>query len=180
LGGDAVFHNCFRYGSGADEGPVFNTTQLSIDSRDTIRILQYKALMDIKLTTARLLDCYRRGDIPLTDQPRGPSVWLPKLTPKDSEIQFGVMPAEQILSIVRASSRPFDGATARFVDAELQVTIWDAIQYQGPRSEEWKSVPYGTILDATADLTLVKTRDGEVLLTDTSTVGEAMIGRQLS
>lgn len=179
LDADRVFHNCFRYAAGADDGAVFNTTELPIHPRDTIRILQFKALADIKITTGRLLTQHADGALKLLDQPGGASIWLPKLTPADSLLEFGSMPIDQALAIIRASSRPFAGAVGQIADTDDQIILWDALPYEGPRADAWNDAAVGTVLDTAEGLVLVKCIGGELLATDLSIQAEKLAGRRL-
>ena len=175
LGGSSVLHNCFRYTEGADEGGVFNTTEIPIAPEDPIRTLQFKALIDSRVTIRRLLRAYRDGAIQLTPQPRSAGVWLPKLTPSDSLLEFEAMGIEMVLNLIRASSRPFAGAYG-VTDRGEQVTIWRAGGYDGPLDPQWEEAAPGTVVAAALDNALIKCRDGLLLATEISTDVERLAG----
>lgn len=178
LGASTIYNNCFRYTSGADDGPVFNTTIIPVSPHDTIRTVQFKALIDYQVTIRRLLEAHRTGEIELTPQPVGASVWFPKLTPADSELRFGSMGLAAILNVVRASSKPFAGAFA-LTEAGERVTIWEAAAYEGPVDPRWSSAPLGTVLAADLGSALVKCRDGLLFATELATETEVSAGVRL-
>lgn len=159
LGGESIFHNCFRYTEGADDGGVFNTTRIPIGPDDHIKSLQFKAMIDSRLTIRKLLRCYETGDILLTPQPVAASVWLPKLTPADSHLQFEASNLAEMLNIVRASSLPFAGAYGT-TSAGQKVSIWRALAYDGPEDPNWAVAPVGAILISEMGNLLIKCRDG--------------------
>lgn len=182
LSGDRVFHNCFRYTAGADDGALFCTTELPIAERDTIAILQFKALVDIKLNAERLFAAHAAGAIPLFEQPEGPSIWLPKLTPEDSRLQFASMPRDQLLGIIRASAPPFAGAFATLSSAQppSRFVFRNAIAYDGPAGDHWGSAAPGTILDASADFAVIACLGGATMLvTDSADSLEDEVGKRL-
>ncbi|PAL20145.1 hypothetical protein [Sphingopyxis sp. GW247-27LB] len=181
LSGDRVFHNCFRYAAGADDGALFQTTELPIAERDTIAILQFKALVDIKLSAERLFAAHAAGAIPLIDQPDGPSIWLPKLTPDDSRLQFASMPRDQLLGIIRASAPPFAGAFATLSsgDEPRRCVFRNAIAYDGPMGEHWTSAAPGTILDASSDFSVIACLGGPLLVIDSADSLEDKVGERL-
>lgn len=166
LGGKSIFHNCFKYTTGADDGLVFNTTEIPIGQEDPIATLQFKALADSRITIRRLLQAHRAGSITLTPQPAGASVWLPKLTPEDSHLQFAAMDVDAMLCVIRASSRPFAGAYGLTENGE-RMTIWRAIRYDGPVDLQWADAVAGTVLVAALGSVLVKCSDGLLLATET-------------
>jgi methionyl-tRNA formyltransferase len=177
LGARAVYNNCFRYTAGADDGPVFNTTEIPIHPNDTIRTLQFKALIDYRVTIRRLLESYRAGDIELLPQPAGASVWLPRLTPEDSQLQFQAMSLTAILDMIRASSRPFAGAYATSGDDD-RVTIWRATRYDGPIDPAWMNALVGEVLAAEMDSAVIKCRGGLLLATELSPFEQARSGQR--
>lgn len=177
LGGKSIFHNCFRYTEGADDGGVFNTTEIPIGPEDPIRTLQFKAMIDSRLTIRRLLRAYQVGTIAVVPQPESASVWLPKLTPTDSFLPFGAIGIEVALNVIRASSRPFAGAYGETAEGE-RATIWRAIAYDGPVDPNWEAAPVGTVLVGAMDSALIKCRDGLLLATELSVMPETLTGKR--
>lgn len=179
LGGKSIFHNCFRYTERADDGGVFNTTEISIAPDDTIRMLQFKAVIDSRVTIRRLLQAYLAGSIPLTPQPESASVWLPKLTPEDSRLQFEATGMRAILNLIRASSPPFSGAYGLTADG-TRVTIWRAVAYEGPIDPQWAQAPVGSVVAVALDTVLIKCRNGMLLATEVSSEAEIVPGLRLA
>lgn len=165
LGGAAIYHNCFRYSERADEGGVFRTTEIPIGPEDDIRLLQLKALVDYRLTIADLIRSYRAGTLALVPQPEAASIWLPKLTPEDSRLQFAAMSITQVLNVIRASSHPFAGAYGETAAGELLI-VWRASRYDGPVDPRWRDAAPGTVVLAALDSVLVKCRDGLLVGTE--------------
>lgn len=163
-----IHHNCFRYSEGADEGGVFRTTQIPIGTEDDIRLVQLKALADYRVTIRDLVTAHRSGRLSLTPQSESASVWLPKLTPADSRLQFAALSTLQALNIIRASARPFAGAFAETADG-VRTIVWRASRYDGPVDPKWTDVPVGAVLIAALDCLLIKCRDGLLVASEVST-----------
>lgn len=174
LGGASIHHNCFRYSEGADQGGVFRTTEIPIGPEDDIRLLQFKALADYRITIRDLIESHRAGPLALAPQPAGASVWLPKLTPEDSRLDFRAMGVAQMLNIIRASSHPFAGAFGETEEGK-RITFWRASRYDGPVDPKWADAPTGTALLAALDSVLIKCRDGLIVGTDLSAEGDVEI-----
>ena len=175
LGGASIFHNCFRYTPGADDGAVFNTTEITISPDEHVADLQFKALMDSRITIRRLLRAFRDDAIALTPQPTGASVWLPKLTPEDSRLQFAAHDVETMLNLIRASSPPFAGAFAE-TEQGMAVRIWRARRYDGPLDPDWEGATPGTILVTALGGILIACRDGLLMATDISVAADSLTG----
>lgn len=178
LGGGSIFHNCFRYTTGADDGEVFNTTEIPIGPEDQIADLQFKALIDSRITIRRLLRAHRAGALALTPQPEAASVWLPKLTPEDSRLQFRAMGVEMVLNLIRASSRPFAGAYVQVAGGD-PIRIWRARRYDGPLDATWADAAPGTVLAAALGHALIACLDGLVVATELSVPAETLSGLRL-
>lgn len=173
LGGTSIFHNCFRYTEGADDGGVFNTTEIPIGSKDQIQTLQFKAMVDSRLTIRKLLRAYETNTIALVPQPEAASIWLPKLTPEDSCLQFEAADLSDMLNVIRASSQPFAGAYGMLTSGQ-KVIIWRATAYDGPIDPNWTNASAGTILLAEMGSALIKCRDGLMLALEISSNAEAL------
>lgn len=178
LGGGSIFHNCFRYTTGADDGEVFNTTEIPIGPEDQIADLQFKALIDSRITIRRLLRAHRAGALALTPQPEAASIWLPKLTPEDSRLQFRAMGVEMVLNLIRASSRPFAGAYVEAPGGD-PIRIWRARHYDGPLDAAWADAAPGTVLAAALGQALIACLDGLVVATELSVPAETLSGLRL-
>lgn len=173
LGGRSIFHNCFKYTPAADDGLVFNTTEIPIGPEDHVADLQFKALMDSRITIRRLLRAHSGGVIPLSPQPTGASVWLPKLTPEDSRLQFAAQGIDAMLDLIRASSRPFAGAFAETEAGDL-VRIWRARHYDGPLDPDWSDATPGTVLVTALGCALIACRDGLLMATELSVPADSL------
>ncbi len=127
LGGERVFHNCFRYRTGVDDGPVFETRVLPIAPETEIAELQGAALEHIKASAVAVVQAWRSGDLEaqLIEQPPGPSVMLPKITPDDGRLTFQRSDAEALSCLIRSCARPFPGAFAT-VEGIPVARIWRA------------------------------------------------------
>lgn len=178
-GGDVVFHNCFRYSEGADEGGIYNTTPITIAPHEAIKALQFKALVDIMATTRRLLTDYRTGSIALREQPKGETSWFGKLTPDDSRLALATMDMATILGIVRASSRPFSGAFA-VADSGVRVTFWAAHAYEGPSDAFWETLEVGAVLLHALGVMLVKCHGGLLMVTECATDAKDLTGMRFA
>lgn len=161
-GGDKVYHNCFKYVAAADAGEVFNTTEFPISAHDSISSVQFKALLDMKRVSHRLLTQYASGTIRTTAQKDGASIVLEKLTPEDGLIHFSGMPRAEILCLVNATSRPFPGAFARTASGDI-LRIWRAVAFDFPGLE---SAAPGQVVDASLGQVLIACKDGFLLCTD--------------
>ncbi len=59
LGLDLIFHNCFRYSEGVDEGDIYETRKLTIKKNDYIDDVQEKAIEHICDSAIRLISDIR-------------------------------------------------------------------------------------------------------------------------
>lgn len=176
-GGDRIYHNCFRYVEEADAGEIFNTTEFPITPYDSISSVQFKALLDMKQVSSRLLRQYAAGGVETFAQPGGESQWLPKLGPEDGHIRFGVMPCREILNLINATSRPFPGAFG-VADGQGTLKIWRAAPFDFPCGAEAVAAVPGTVVDCSLGQILIKCLDGFILASDyefVAAAGEAKV-----
>ncbi|MFQ6550707.1 methionyl-tRNA formyltransferase [Aestuariibius insulae] len=135
LGGDRVYHNCFRYRAGVDDGPVFEMQVLPITPETEIADLQGAALEHIKASAVEVIRACRSGSLEerLIEQPPGPSVMLPKITPDDGRLTFQRSDAAALSCLIRSCARPFPGAFAT-VNGTPVARIWRAtvLEVDGP------------------------------------------------
>jgi methionyl-tRNA formyltransferase len=124
LGLKKVFHNCFKYSSGVDDGSVYDTVVIPIEQKDYIIDLQRKAFQHIKRSSLRLITELNDGPIVLTPQPIHPHISLPALDESSGEIFPILMSREQTINIIRSCSKPFPGAFVRHNGAKFRV--WSA------------------------------------------------------
>lgn len=162
-GAERVHHNCFRYVGDADAGEIFHTTTFEISALDDIASVQFKALLDMKMVSDRLLHAYEQGSLSTRAQPAGESSWLDKLSPQDGLISFAIMPRRQILDLIRATARPFPGAFARSGEG-ITVRIWRAIPFEFPALGD--AFAAGTLVDVALNQLLIACHDGLILVTE--------------
>lgn len=125
LGLSKVFHNCFKYVAGADNGPVFETEVIEILDSDHISELQNKAFSHIASSAKRLIKQASKNNLNLISQPEYPSIMLPALTKESGEIFPTIMTVRATINLVRSCSRPFPGAFVKQSDGNI-IRIWNA------------------------------------------------------
>ena len=163
LGGSKIYHNCFKYIDAADAGEVFNTTEFAISPFDSIASVQFKALLDMKMVSSRLLRQYESGTIKTIPQPGGAAITLPKLAPLDGQIKFSAMSLTEILDLINATSKPFPGAFAILPATQDTLRIWRAIPFEFPEVPPAKP---GEVLDTSLGQVLIACTGGLLLAVD--------------
>lgn len=124
LGLDVVYHNCFQYAAGVDDGRVYETAELPV-TRDTyIADLQTQALDHIMASSLRLLKDAAGGDVPLRPQIDHPFITFPALNEASGFLSLPLLTAEEARNITRSCSRPFPGAFVRLRDSGETLRIW--------------------------------------------------------
>ena len=123
LGGEKIFHNCFRYSSNADDGEVFDTKILEINTNEYIADIQVKALEHIKTSSIAIINSIQSKSLILRKQHDGAFIELPKLSEEDGFIQSRIMNINQAINIVRSCSNPFPGAFLRSENKKI-LRIW--------------------------------------------------------
>ena len=113
LGCKKVFHNCFKYSENPDEGDIFDIKKILIDDEDYIYDLQVKALEHIKESSVKLINSIINSDLTLKQQPKHPSIWLPKLSEESGLLTLDNMIMRDAINITRSCSHPFPGAFIR-------------------------------------------------------------------
>lgn len=124
LGLEVIYHNCFRYSYGVDDGEVFDCELIQVAADDYISDLQRKALEHIKSSSIRLIEEIRQGTLSLTPQAPHPFITFPPLTEVAGELLPDRMQCGQAINIIRSCSHPFPGAFIRVEDKVLR--IWSA------------------------------------------------------
>lgn len=123
LGSNKIFHNCFQYSSNADNGKVYDTQIIKIESKDYISDIQLKALEHIKTSSVAIINSIQSKSLTLRKQHDGAFIELPKLSEEDGFIQSKIMNTDQALNIVRSCSHPFPGAFLRSKNKKI-LRIW--------------------------------------------------------
>ncbi|MEQ3695719.1 MAG: hypothetical protein ABNH02_02000 [Pseudomonadales bacterium] len=124
LGLDKIHHNCFRYGTGADTGDVFESKLIPVERDEYIADIQDKALLHILDSSLRLVNFAKSGAIPLRAQPNHPSIELPKLSEGSGEMFPDDQSVESAYNLVRSCSFPFPGAY--IIHESSKVRVWRA------------------------------------------------------
>ena len=126
LGLDVIFHNCFRYSDGVDDGDVYETRKLTIKKNDYIEDIQEKAIEHICDSAIRLISDIRDNKLKLSKQINNPFISFPSLNEKSGQLypsQFNVSSAR---NIVRSCSHPFPGAYVTLSEHDARIRIWRA------------------------------------------------------
>ena len=124
LGCKKVFHNCFKYSENPDEGDIFDIKKILIDDEDYIYDLQVKALEHIKESSVKLINSIINSDLTLKQQPKHPSIWLPKLSEESGLLTLDNMIMRDAINITRSCSHPFPGAFIRLNEDNGIIRIW--------------------------------------------------------
>ncbi len=158
-GGTRIVNNLFKYDDKADNGAIFSKVAFEITPHDTIRTLQFKAMLVGEQQILSLLEAHRRGDIPLCEQSRETATWYPKRSPADGKIDFSQR-TEAIFNLIRATTAPFPGA---FATCEGQVVrIWNARPFDA--YIDFSRCKSGEVIDVLDGHPLIKTIDGSLIL----------------
>ena len=119
LGLNKIYHNCFKYNSGADQGAIFETRVFSIEETDYISDVIKKASEHIKDSTISLKDAMN-NQICLLDQPNMPR-YLFRSSPKRWALPK-THSVETAINITRSCSNPFPGA---YIESDIEkFRIW--------------------------------------------------------
>ncbi|MDB2478808.1 formyltransferase family protein [Alphaproteobacteria bacterium] len=132
LGLSEVNLYCFRYSSGADDGDIFNVTNIPINRSALISDLQEYTLPIIINDVNQIIQKCQNNNFALKKQSHKAFIYFPKLTPDDGELKIGLHNPEQFVSLIKASSRPFPGAFMKLEDG--LVRIWDGDLFLRPKN----------------------------------------------
>ena len=147
-----------------DSGAVFLRDCYPLDATTYIGDVYAWLERQIPEMFRETIEGLERGTIEATPQPRDPNAALrchPR-RPEDARISWRE-DAETISRLVRASSRPFDGAYC-FLEGERRVTVWRASIAASPTP--FLAIP-GQVLDADAEgCPLIACSDGAIRLED--------------
>lgn len=163
LGLNQVFHNCFRYDSGVDDGQVFDTKLIEIRNNDYIADILESAFLHVESSSLALLGCLEADSLRLTQQPKHAFITLPKLTEDDGLIQPVVMTCESAINIVRSCSRPFPGAYLKLMSGE-KLRIWRMREIRG-KDSVFNDLKVGELVRVN-DIVKLKFKDGMCEITE--------------
>ena len=117
-----IFHNCFQYSAGADDGMIFDTKEIEIKNNDYIEAVISKAITHIKESSIKLLEDISENNLVLTEQCNHSFLSFPKLSEKDG-VLVQSMSSQYAFNVVRSCSRPFPGAFVIDPD-NVKIRIW--------------------------------------------------------
>ena len=129
LGLDTIYHNCFKYESGVDNGAIFEVEKIKIGEDEYIQDLLIKAKKHILNSSIRLIKAIKRKNLLLRKQPNHVWINLPKLSEKDGFLEPSIISFNQARNIVRSCSKPFQGATLKSKD-NVVYKIWNLEEYE--------------------------------------------------
>ena len=122
IGLKSIFHNCFQYNNGIDDGKIFDTKEIEIEDNEYIDKVIAKALNHIKESSVKLLEELSKNNLVLREQCNHTFLNFPKLSEKDG-VLIQSMSSQYAFNVVRSCSRPFPGAFIFTPDNE-KIRIW--------------------------------------------------------
>lgn len=155
LGLDVIYHNCFQYDAGVDDGLVHETEALPIAAEEDIADVQRKAVAHIKASAVRVLRDAQAGHIPLTPQIGHPFITFPALNEASGFLALNLLTRGDAVNITRSCSRPFPGAFLRTARGG-RLRIWKLSAAEGaPLAAGAAEIRDGTLclgfIDGTAE-----------------------------
>ncbi len=146
-----------------DAGPVVLRDRMTIDNSTYIGDIYEWLDIRIPEMLVTAAEGLKDGSLPPEPQSSDPDASLRAYPrrPEDSRIQW-TWTSQQILRMIRASSRPFAGAFTS-LEGERKVTIWRAIPFQHPGA--FLAVPGQVCFGAEGD-PVVACADGTIRLTE--------------
>lgn len=159
IGLKSIYHNCFKYSYGIDDGMIFNTKEIEIKSNEYISEIISKALEHVKESSINLLKDLSNNNLILNQQPNHAFFSFPKLSEKDG-ILTASMSSRYALNIVRSCSHPFPGAFV-FDKDKTKIRIWSMKLLENKLSQ--KQFKY--FINFENNFLILKFRDG-LFITD--------------
>ena len=126
LGLNYIFHNCFKYSNGPDDGDIYETRKIEINENDYIEDIQEKATMHICNSALRLINDIKLCKLKLTKQLNHPFISFPSLNEKSGKLYPDLLNVESARNIIRSCSHPFPGAYIVLSDFDIKIRIWKA------------------------------------------------------
>ena len=146
IGFKSIFHNCFQYSAGVDDGKIFETKEIEIKNDEYIEEVISKALSHIKESAIKLIEDVSKNNLVLREQCDHAFLSFPKLSEKDGFL-VPSMSSQYALNVVRSCSHPFPGAFV--IDSDnAKIRIWSMKLCDEFSEEELKPFIYfkGTVL----------------------------------
>ena len=134
IGLKKIFHNCFKYSIGVDDGQIFDTKEIEIKNNEYIEEVISKAIQHIKDSAIKLLEDVSKNNLVLREQCDHAFLSFPKLSEKDG-LLVPSMSSQYALNVVRSCSRPFPGAFVIDND-NAKIRIWSMKLYKKEFPEE--------------------------------------------
>ena len=122
IGLKSIYHNCFQYAAGVDDGMVFDTKEIEIKNNDYIEQVISKVITHIKESAIKLLEDISQNNLVLKSQCNHAFLSFPKLSEKDG-VLVQSMSSQYAFNVVRSCSRPFPGAYVIDPD-NVKIRIW--------------------------------------------------------
>ena len=134
IGLKKIFHNCFKYSVGVDDGQIFDTKEIEIKNNEYIEEVISKSIQHIKDSAIKLLEDVSKNNLVLREQCDHAFLSFPKLSEKDG-LLVPSMSSQYALNVVRSCSRPFPGAFVIDND-NAKIRIWSMKLYKKEFLEE--------------------------------------------
>lgn len=155
----------FGMREGVDDGPIYAQVAFSVTEADDASTVEAKLLRAEAVALDRWLPSLREGKWVGTEQDHRQATWYGRRAPADGRVDWR-MPREEILRLIRSSTRPHPGAFAQVGDH--LVRFWRA----SPDETPFEGVP-GRILDVyPSGEFLVQTGRGLIRVTEWSADGD--------
>jgi len=159
--GDTRFINhFFKYSEVADWGSIYSVRAFEVNPHDTIRTLQYKAMLAGCAQALELVKNGGGGGLSDFKFDEGAATWYQKRTAADGKITFD-MKTRQIYNLVRGVTKPFPGAFMECGD--LRVQVWQV--YPFDQMLDFSKYQNGEIIEIFDNNPIMKTVDGSIIVT---------------
>jgi methionyl-tRNA formyltransferase len=157
----------FYIEEGADDGDVLSQIAVAISNDDTSRTLYDKIIAVAKKQIIEFTQNFERGHIVRKKQDNSVSNTWRKRSDKDGCIDFR-MSAQTIYNLVRALTRPYNGA--HFIYKENEYKVWDA-EVVPDSLQLYPNIEFGKIIEVYSLISFtVKTGCGLLKIIDCSPI----------
>lgn len=135
----------FFIDGGTDTGAVIDQAFFHVAPDETATTLYAKHMDALRSSLARALPLLARGEAPRQPQDDACATWAARRTPEDGRVDWDA-PAEDVLRLIRASSRPYPGAFTMAGESALR--LWRA--HLAPDGARHLARP-GQVIDVTTE-----------------------------